>query len=367
MNRYAAESQALDAEILDVIERWRHRGEPLSDGAFNDLALRIFGYQLRYNAPYARYCARLGVDSPPASWEQIPAVPAPAFRETALTTFDPGAAALVFNTSGTTTGLPGRHYMETGALYDAALLAGFERFILPDRARLRYLNLVPNPADNPHSSLGYMMACVGESFGDGRTGWYLSGNDLLFDHFKNDVEAAIAEGQPILLAATAFALIHLLDAMHARQLTFSLPPNSRIMETGGFKGRTRSVEQVELYARLQTIFNISDRHFFSEYGMTELTSQYYACGAARRHAAPPWLRVRVVGPQRATLPAGEIGSLLHVDLANRSSCIAVATEDLGVMTTEGLLLLGRGGKASLRGCSLDAESLSLRSASGHSG
>ena len=37
--------------------------------------------------------------------------------------------------------------METRALYDAALLAGFDRFMLSDGARLRYFNLVPNPAN----------------------------------------------------------------------------------------------------------------------------------------------------------------------------------------------------------------------------
>ena len=36
-------------------------------------------------------------------------------------------------------------YLETPALYDAALLAGFDRFVLADGARLRYFNLVPNP------------------------------------------------------------------------------------------------------------------------------------------------------------------------------------------------------------------------------
>ena len=62
---YEHESRALDAEILGVIEAWHRRGEPLDDAGFDDLALRLFAYQLRYNAPYARYCARLGVAAPP--------------------------------------------------------------------------------------------------------------------------------------------------------------------------------------------------------------------------------------------------------------------------------------------------------------
>jgi hypothetical protein len=355
MPEYQTESRALDAEILGIVSAWHGRGEPMSDGAFNDLALRLFAYQLRYNQPYARYCAALGATSP-STWEAIPAVPAPAFKEAALTTFDPAAAALVFETSGTTRGTCGRHYMENAALYDAALLAGFDRFVLTDGARLRYLNLVPNPVEREHSSLGYMMNRVAQERGDGRTGWYLHGDHLLVDVFEAGVRDAIDERQPVCLAATAFALVHLLDALDARSSWFALPAGSRVVETGGFKGRTRAVERDELYARICARFGIAPGSIFSEYGMTELTSQYYA-SAAGVYRGPTWLRVRVVGPERTTLPNGEIGSLLHVDLANRSSCIAIQTEDLGVMTTQGLSLIGRDREASLRGCSLDAEAV----------
>jgi hypothetical protein len=266
-------------------------------------------------------------------------------------------AALVFETSGTTGGNPGRHSMETSALYDAALLAGFDRFVLADGARLRYLNLVPNPTERPQSSLGYMMARVSEECGDGRSGWYLQGDTLLIDAFESDASAAIAERQSVCIAATAFALVNLLDAMSEHGLRFTLPPASRVMETGGFKGRTKAVDRDELCARVREAFGIGDDAIVSEYGMTELTSQYYASATNRAFVGPPWLRARVVAPGRTTLPLGEAGSLLHVDLANRASCIAVQTEDLGIMTANGLVLFGRDSEASLRGCSLDAEDL----------
>jgi Acyl-protein synthetase, LuxE len=359
MTTYESESRALDAEILRVIDAWHKRGELLDAGAFNSLALRLFEYQLRYNARYARYCAELGVRSAPESWEKIPAVPAPAFKEAALTTFDPARATLVFETSGTTRGTPGRHYMETPVLYDAALLAGFDRFVLSDGARLRYLNCVPNPAERPSSSLGYMMARVSDRRGDGKTGWYLRGDELLMDAFATDVRTTAAQRQPVCIAATAFALVHVLDTMDQRGLRYELAPGSRIMETGGFKGRARIVERDELYARISKCFGLTDDAIISEYGMTELSSQYYATSSERRFAGPPWLRARVVGPERSTLPSGKVGSLLQMDLANRSSCIAVQTEDLGRQTDEGLVLIGRDRDAAPRGCSLDAEDLSV--------
>jgi len=355
---YEIESDALDSEVLHVIERWHRGGERLDDARFNDLALRLFSYQLRYNAPYARYCAAVRITAP-RSWEEIPAVPAAAFKEAAVTTFDPAKAALLFETSGTTGGAVGRHYMETSALYDAALLAGFDRFVLTDGARLRYCNFVPNSDERRSSSLGYMMARVSEGRGDGQTRWYVRGGELLVDAFIADTRAAIAQERPLCIAATAFALMHLLEALEERKIGWKLPADSRVMETGGFKGRTRSIDRETLYARACTVFGVTSDRIISEYGMTELSSQYYASGM-RAYAGPPWIRTRVVGPQRITLPHGTLGSLLHVDLANRSSCIAIQTEDLGFQSDEGLVLIGREREAAPRGCSLDAQDLALR-------
>jgi len=64
------------------------------------------------------------------------------------------------------------------------------------------------------------------------------------------------------------------------------------------------------------------------------------------------------------LPPGETGSLLHVDLANRSSCVAIQTEDIGLQTPAGFVLLGRAANAPARGCSLDAEELRATSPGG---
>jgi hypothetical protein len=353
----------LDAEILRVIDAWHRNGQDLTDADFDDLALRLFIYQICYNEPYARYCASLGfsAQTPPASWKAIPAVPTEAFKEATLTTFDPAGAVLAFETSGTMHARSGRHYMETRALYDGALLAGFDRFMRPDNARLRYLNLVPNPADRPQSSLGYMMAKVSAERGDGQTGWYLRGDDFFFETLITDIRTAIADNAPVCLAGTAFAFVHVCDELATRGLLFALPVGSRAMETGGFKGRSRVVARADLHASIATSFGIALDRIVGEYGMTELTSQWYDTG--RDMHAPPWLRARVVGADGNELPDGIVGALVHVDLANRSSCLAIHTEDLGARTDGGgLVVIGREQGAELRGCSLDAESLRARTA-----
>lgn len=367
MSEYADESAALDADIELMIEAWHTMRIAPDEGAFNHLALRIFAYQLRYNAPLAAYCATLGFSTAklPGHWTEIPPVPSAAFKDATLATFDVAHAALRFETSGTTQGRGGMHYMETRTLYEHALLAAFDRAMLYDGARLRYLNVVPNPADRPQSSLGFMMAWVSTHRGDGNTGWYVRGEELFAHAFIEDARAAIEDGAAACIAGTAFGLLQLLDTLVQQNIQLALPPGSRVMETGGFKGRSRTTSREELYAQLTDRLGIPTHAIVAEYGMTELTSQYYdtlesRTQLARIKAGPPWLRTRIVDERGADVPDGIVGSLVHVDLANRSSAIAVATEDLGARAGGGFVLLGREESASLRGCSLDAETLQVK-------
>jgi hypothetical protein len=137
------------------------------------------------------------------------------------------------------------------------------------------------------------------------------------------------------------------------------------METGGFKGRSRAVERTALYDGIAARLGIARDAIVAEYGMTELTSQWYDAPATRgagvrSKAGPPWLRALIVDAEGREVAPGETGFLRHVDLANRSSVIAVQTEDRGYATPDGFVLLGRDMDAPLRGCSLDAEELVAR-------
>lgn len=357
---YRAEADALDAEILTAIH-----ARKVPD--FDDLALRIFAHQLRYNKPYARYCSSLQITPArmPDSWDTIPPVPAGAFKEAALCTFDPSQAFLAFETSGTSSGARGKHYLEDSNLYDASLLGSFEQYFLQGAGTIfRFLLLVPHfsPAQGGRqSSLAYMMDRAASCFGDGQEQWFIKGHTLIVPDFVAAARAATGENVPVILAGTAFSFVALLDDLRERGIaSLPLPAGSKIMETGGFKGRTRTLSPVELYQDLSTVFAIPKSLIIAEYGMTELLSQYYDRSGEepRTKAGPPWLRSYAVDENGKQLPPGTVGALVHVDLANRSSCVAVQTEDLGAVFEDGgLVLIGRERGAELRGCSLDAESL----------
>ena len=380
MIRATPAADELDARIVAAVEAYA-----LSDDAFLELARDLFAYQVAHNAPYAAFARAAGFDAArlPQTVAEIPAVPAAAFKEARLATFPPSETAVWFETSGTTRGRGGRHELPTTRLYEAALLASFDRMMLADvlrqaqdDTRLRYLNLVPDPRENPHSSLGFMMRTVARERGDGADGWYLRGDALDVDGFVHDVARAREDGVAVCVATTAFALVALTDALAERGVSLALPEGSRIMETGGFKGRTRVVERAELYRAASERLGVPVEAVVAEYGMTELSSQYYDAFDSRARieprvkVAPPWLRPVVVDGDGRPLPRGVVGAIRHVDLANRGSVIAIDTEDLGALVdietsagvprAAGLVLFGRDRGAELRGCSLDAESLLAR-------
>ncbi len=305
-------------------------------------------------------------DALPHRAVEIPAVPAAAFKDADLCTVPSERAALWFETSGTTQARSGKHYLESPRLYEAALLAGFERAMLGDApgAAMRYAMLVPNPAERPHSSLGHMMATVARARG-GDHAWLLRGDTLAVDDLRDFVRDAHAAGAPVCVATTAFALVALLDELDARGIGLPLPGGSRVMETGGFKGRTRIVARDELYGRAARAFAIDESSIVAEYGMTELSSQYYDApwsrsGPRRVKQPAPWLRPVIVDVAGRPVHDGVVGAIRHIDCANRSSVVAIDTEDLGAIVEGGLILLGREEGASLRGCSLDAEDLIRR-------
>ncbi len=351
--------QSLYREMLQVI----NSGTELPDDAFNDIAMRIFRYQLSANSVYRGYfeASRL---SAPRHWKQIPALPSTAFKRAAVRCFPPDAAKTWFQTSGTSEGESGRHYFETLEIYEAAIIPPFKHYLLPDCERMRMEFLTPPPQEMPYSSLVHMMETVRSRFGtiDSRYHMTLAGLDI--HSFSRSLQDASAKQQPVFLMGTAFGFAHALEEMAARKIRFNLPFGSRIMETGGFKGRTREIPREKFYPMLSENFGIPQFNIVNEYGMTELSSQYYDRSLRDQSstlwkAGPLWCKMMVVDPETSEeQPHGVAGLIRVMDLANVGSVIALQTEDVGVAREDGAIkVLGRVGQAPVRGCSLAAEPL----------
>ena len=253
-------------------------------------------------------------------------------------------------------------------LYRASLTPNLEAHLYRDGVRPRLLALMPSPDEMPDSSLSFMLGEALEVLSAGDGGFFVRpGDGLDVEGLVRALTDAAAAGHPVLLAGTAFAFVHWLDALADRERRFELAPGSRLLETGGFKGRSRTLSRPELYEALSTAHGIPIHHVVNEYGMTELLSQFYEPAIPappgsledRRHVAPPWMRTRVLNPVTLEpLSVGEEGLLCHYDLANAGSVMAVLTEDMGHVEADGRLrVVGRVEGAEPRGCSLAMDQL----------
>lgn len=339
---------------------------------FDDVARRVFEYQFRTNVPYATFARGRGITPDTLShWRDIPAVPSSAFKHLELVSGDPRAVERVFRTSGTSRGGEanggeaeggeprGRHAVLSLDLYRAAALPPLGAHLFPDVERIRILSLIPDARARPDSSLATMMGFAREVWGAPGGGTFVDADHRLdVAGFDAALREAADESVSVLVAGTAFAFVHWLEASASE---VELPGGSRVMETGGFKGRSREVPRAELYGELAARLGLAEDRIVNEYGMTELLSQFWEPvlhGGVRGHRGPPWVRTRLLDPLSLhEVTTGVPGLLCHYDLANLGSVMAVLTEDIGVGIAGGFRVLGRVPGAEPRGCSLALEEL----------
>ena len=344
------------------------RQSAIGDPQFSALALELFALQFKHNSAYRKICEARG-RTPQAveHWTQIPAVPAAAFKELELTSVAPDERMAEFRSSGTTEQKQSRHYhsAESLALYEASLWNWFKQNCGVRSAECGLVVLTPPPEKAPNSSLVHMFEIVRQKLGGAETAFVGSlADDGAWTLDFTDTIAALghhpqsAIRNPQLLLGTAFSFVHLLDHLAERDLRLKLPAGSRVMETGGYKNRSRTMPKAELHALITERLGIVRENIICEYGMSELSSQAYngvritECGMRNFHF-PPWTRVQIVSTETGREVAeGESGLIRVFDLANIFSVAAIQTEDVGVRRGDGFELVGRAQLSEPRGCSL---------------
>ena len=307
---------------------------------FGELALELFALQFDANPAYRRICeARSATPRTICDWKQIPAVPTTAFKEFELTCLPPEQRDRVFHSSGTTEQRPSRHFHNTESLavYEASLWTWFESNVLksdgPAIGDWRLVVLTPAPADASHSSLVHMFDIVRQKLGTGVIEFAGTVGcdgvwELDFETVSARLRSATASHQPVLILGTAFSFVHLLDHLAEAGSRFKLPSGSRVMETGGYKGRSREISKTELHSLVTKYLGVPPQQIICEYGMSELSSQAYDAPAVgpRTFRFPPWARAQIISPETGREVAdGESGLLRVLDLANVFSVIAIQT------------------------------------------
>jgi hypothetical protein len=330
--------------------------------SFETLALETFAHQFEAVAPYREYCRSRGrTPQEVRRWRDIPAVPIRAFKRVDLCCAPP---MRVFLSTGTSEGSQSRsrHLMPDLRLYERSAIAGMRGYLFPDVPTMRLVSLVVRSDLEPQSSLAQMVAWAFERFADPGSVFAMTERGLDVEKLVEALRASENDGEPCCIMTTTGALVWFLDHARENGLTFRLPHGSRLMDTGGDKGAPRRLSRGGLLHACWSALGIPGYFCVNEYGMAELSSQFYDNVIAHRCAGrftrrykigPPWTRTLVLDPiSLAPVPDGTQGLLCHYDLANAGTAMAVLTEDVGRAVDDGFELLGRASGAESRGCSL---------------
>ncbi len=359
-----AAREALKARIFALIDACadgsQHEAE--RDALIEDLAQ----YQRQTIAPYARFSAQRHVHAQASGLDRIAALPSDAFRFARIGSHDEKQDIRCFVSSGTTQQDRSHHAFRDLTVYDRAAYAAARFALFPDRERMPLVVIAPSAEALPTSSLSYMLDRFVSWFGDEGSinVWQEDALDL---HALSQVLTnAEMRNTPVALLGTSFAFVHVVDGLEG--VRFELPQGSRIMQTGGFKGRSRELDPDAMRALLSESFGVDDAFIVAEYGMTELSSQLYettlrdaALGEVlrpRRLWIPGWVRAAPVDPDTLCALTDHQPGLLRVDdAANLDSVSCIQTADVSYRLEDGIVVTGRAQGAVARGCSISADEL----------
>lgn len=291
-----------------------------------------------------------------------PALPTDVFRFRRIAAHPEVEDRRVFRSSGTTSSERSVHAYRDLGLYDFAARVAARHMLFPDVERMRLVILAPREDEAPDSSLEYMLARFAQWFGTECT-WVWRHGALDLELLTEQLRSAEASEEPVAVLGTSFAFVHAEDGLGREQ--FELQPGSRIMQTGGYKGRSREVDPEALLTAISTRYGVAAPWIINEFGATELSSQMYdttlreaidGSVGPRRLWVPPWMRATPVDPDTLQPVKGEAIGILRIDdTANLDSVCCIQTSDLAKRLDDGIVVLGRAPGATPRGCSLAAD------------
>jgi hypothetical protein len=260
------------------------------------------------------------------------------------------------------------HYDEGGLrLMDATIYEAASSFLFPDNVETTLLVIAPSPGIVPAMVMAYGMNRLIEYFGSSRSRFLIGKEGFDIRVLVDEIRRSEAEGIRVTICGGSFGFVNVFDYCRDKGLRFRLSPGSRILDAGGFKGRSREVKREEFVRDCEDFLGVAKGYCVNLLGMTEISSQFYdnslrnafrGINLPRAKINPPWTRTLVVDPDTLEpLPPGQVGLLRHFDLANRGHLLAIQSDDLGKITPEGFEIEGRTREGDARGCSLTIDEM----------
>lgn len=313
----------------------------LNENEFQKASVEVFRFQAENNLVYKEYLHHLNINPYQINdIEQIPFLPI-SFFKTHKVYSSAHKEDIVFTSSGTTGAESSKHFVENIDIYKLSFNKGFELFNgKPEEYCVT--GLLPAYLEREGSSLVYMVEQLIDQSKHPNSGMYLYDTEKLMKVIQENEQ----NKQKTLLIGVSFALLELAEKYN-RKLSYT-----KIMETGGMKGRRKEIVREELHRILKNAFGVP--RIYSEYGMTELLSQAYL-NNENYYECPPWMRVliRDINDPFSLVPDNSPGGINIIDLANINSCSFIQTDDIGRRKPDGAFEVnGRIDYSQIRGCNL---------------
>ncbi len=308
---------------------------------FFERAKQVFDFQYQNNQLYQDFCRYLSVHPNQINQlEDIPFLPIECFKSHQIIS-NSLQAKLIFRSSRTTSQTASEHYVAEPKIYEQAIAQGFEQQF-GSISNYCIVALLPSYFERNDASLVYMTDYLMTCSSHPRNGYYLHNYEELAKTLHDLEEMR----QATILLGVSFALLDF-AAAYPMQLN-----HTKIIETGGMKGRRKEITREQLHSILHSAFQ--SEHIYSEYGMTELLSQAYF--DERKSFLPAHtmrVLIREISDPLSYMPIGKSGAINVVDLANLYSCSFIATQDIGKRIDKSRFqVLGRTDNSDLRGCNL---------------
>ncbi|MFT4738312.1 MAG: hypothetical protein ACJAZM_000412 [Cyclobacteriaceae bacterium] len=310
----------------------------INDQSFETYALELFSYQRKTNQTYQTYIRHLkGTSFEAKSINEIPFLPIDFWKSHVIKSGS-WKDEKIFKSSGTGTGGRSSSHVRTLENYYSITTKGFEQRFgqLKD---FEILALLPSYQEQGQSSL---IAMVDDFMNNAKpASKYYQVGDIA------EIEKRLtSKNGKKLLIGVSYALLDLIETASIATM------ETIIMETGGMKGRKKELVRADLHALLKKGFETDI--IYSEYGMSELSSQAYT-DHTMRFVPPDWMKIMVrdINDPLSFVVNGNTGGLNIIDLANINTCAFIETQDLGKLASNGTFeVLGRFDNADIRGCNL---------------
>ena len=309
---------------------------------FEDLAFKIFDYQIRKNDIYRKYATLILKGKKPKKIFEIPFLPISFFKSQKIIS-DKKQSQIIFKSSGTE-GIRSSHYIADLNLYESV----FKKIFISTYGNIESLciiGLLPSYEENGDSSLIYMVDSLVKMTKNENSGFYNSD----FEKLKSIIIKNESKKIKTIVLGVTYALLDF-----AKKFPTNLE-HTTIIETGGMKGKRKELIKEEVHKILCSAFKLKNIH--SEYGMTELLSQAYSKKDGV-FQTPAWMKIliRDIYDPLSVTQNNSSGAINIIDLANVFSCPFIATNDTGVLISENMFKLnGRISNSDLRGCNLLVE------------